>query len=220
MPLMPHRFLSILVLLATTALAATLSTERADLLRAELRAHQRETVTWSATVVQTLTMPGLRDPVKSIGRLAYRAPDRLRLDFTRPAGEFVLCLGDRLFIQKAGAGLTEKSLREDSAGRPYLALLDLLSGEPVEDEGAYMPEVTEDGGRYAVVLTRRPEASSRLPARIVNTIDADPLELREIVIDLPNGGVLGYRFDDITRNTPLDAARFALPDGPAGGDRR
>jgi outer membrane lipoprotein-sorting protein len=207
------------MLMATTgALAATLSTERADLLRAELLAHQRETVTWSATVVQTLTMPGLRDPVTSIGRLAYRAPDRLRLDFTRPAGEFVLCLGDRLFIQKAGVGLAEKSLREDSAGRPILALLGLLSGQPVEDESAFTPEVTEDGGRYTVVLTRRPEASSRLPARITNTIDIDTLELREIVVVLPNGGVLGYRFDDITRNVPLDAVRFALPDGPAGGD--
>ncbi|MGH8520073.1 MAG: LolA family protein [Gammaproteobacteria bacterium] len=211
-------FISFLAGAAT--LAAPLSAERASALRAQFQTRQRETLTWSATIVQTLTLPGVRDPVVSQGTLAYRAPDRLRLDYTRPAGEFVLVLGDRLFIQKTGARLAEKSLREDSAGKPFLSLLGLLRGQPAEQESDYTPEVKREGDGYAVVLTRKPDASSRMPARITNTIAADTLEVREVVVVLPSGGVLRYRFDDITRNRPLDAAHFTAPAEPTSRELR
>ncbi|MGH8701299.1 MAG: LolA family protein [Burkholderiales bacterium] len=202
------------LLAVTTTLAAPLSAEGASALRAQFQARQRDTLTWSARFMQTLTVPGLRDPVVSTGMLAYHAPEQLRLDFTKPAGEFVLVLGDRLFIQKSGIRPAEKSLREDSVGKPFLSLLGLLSGQPAEEGGAYALEATRENGRYAVVLTRKPGAPSRLPAHITNTIAADTLDVREVVVELPNGGTLSYRFDDITRNRPLDATRFAEPDLP------
>ncbi|MGH8576770.1 MAG: LolA family protein [Gammaproteobacteria bacterium] len=211
----------IALLAGTTALAAPpLSTEDARALRARLQTRQRETLTWSATFVQTLTLPGLRDPVVSQGTLAYRAPDRIRLDFTKPAGELVLVLGDRLFIQKTGARLAEKSLREDSAGKPFVSLLGLLGGQPAEDESDYTPEVRREEDHFAVVLTRNAGASTQMPARIANRIAADTLEVREVVVDLPSGGVLSYRFDAITRDAPLDPARFAAPTDPTSKELR
>ena len=215
-----HPLFWIALLAGSTTLAAPpLSTEEASALRARFQTRQRETLTWSAAVVQTLTLPGLRDPVVSTGTLAYRAPDRLRLDFTKPAGEFVLILGDRLFIQKTGARLAEKSLREDSAGKPFLSLLGLLRGQPAEEENDYTQEVRRED-HYAVVLTRNAGASAQMPARIVNRIAADTLEVREVVVDLPSGGVLSYRFDAITRNAPLDPARFAAPTDPTSRELR
>ena len=130
-------------LAGATTLAAPLSAEGASALRAQFQTRQRETLTWSVTIVQTLTLAGLRDPVVSTGTLAYRASDRLRLDYTKPARELVLVLGDRLFIQKSGTRLAEKSLREDSAGKPFLSLLGLLRGQPAEEESDYTPEVTQ-----------------------------------------------------------------------------
>ena len=205
---------------ATTTLAAPLSAERASALLAQFQTHQRETLTWSATIVQTLTLPGVRDPVVSTGMLAYRAPDRLRLDYTKPAGEFVLVLGDRLFIQKTGARLAEKSLREDSAGKPFLSLLGLLRGQPAEEESDYTPEVKREEDRYTVVLTRNADASTHMPARIANRIAADTLEVREVVVDLPSGGVLSYHFDAIARNGPLEAAHFTAPAVPTSRELR
>jgi len=207
-------------LAATATFAAPLSAEAASALRAQFQTRQRETLTWSATIVQTLTLPGLRDPVVSTGTLAYRAPDRLRLDYTKPAGELVLVLGDRLFIQKSGTRLAEKSLREDSAGKPFLSLLGLLRGQPTEEESDYTAEVTREEDGYAVVLSRNAEASSRMPARIANHIAADTLEVREVVVDLPSGGVLSYRFDAIDRNGPLDATHFAVPAVPTSRELR
>ncbi len=215
-----HRLFVIPLLAGASALAAPLSAERAAMLRAQFQTRQSETLTWSATFMQTLTVPGLREPVVSVGTLAYRAPEQLRLDFTQPAGEFVLILGDQLFIQKAGMRLAEKSLREDSAGRPFLSLLGLLRGQPTEEESAYTAEVTREEGHYAVVLSRKTDASSRMPTRITNTIAADTLDLREVVVELPNGGMLSYRFDGITRNRPLDTARFAVPTEPTSEELR
>ncbi|MGH8650861.1 MAG: LolA family protein [Gammaproteobacteria bacterium] len=215
-----HCLFVIPLLAGASALAAPLSAERAAMLRAQFTTRQSETLTWSATFMQTLTVPGLREPVVSVGTLAYRAPEQLRLDFTKPAGELVLVLGDRLFIQKAGMRLAEKSLREDSAGRPFLSLLSLLRGQPTEEESAYTPEVTREEGGYAVVLSRKPDTSSRMPTRITNTIAADTLDLREVVVELPNGGMLSYRFDGITRNRPLDTTRFAVPTEPTSKELR
>ena len=66
-----HALFWIALLAGSTALAAPpLSTEDATLLRAQFQAHQRETLTWSATFVQTLAVAGLRDPVVSQGTLA------------------------------------------------------------------------------------------------------------------------------------------------------
>ncbi|MGH8574864.1 MAG: outer membrane lipoprotein carrier protein LolA [Gammaproteobacteria bacterium] len=215
-----QRLFFIALLAGAAALAAPLSTERASTLRTQFQTRQRATLTWSATFMQTLTVPGLREPVVSTGTLAYRAPEQLRLDFIQPAGEFVLVLGDQLFIQKAGMRLAEKSLREDSAGRPFLWLLGLLRGQPTEEESAYTPEATREEGRYAVVLSRKPDASSRMPTRIASTIAADTLELREVVVELPNGGMLSYRFDGIIRNRPLDTTRFAAPTEPTSKELR
>lgn len=215
-----HLLFVIPLLAGASTLAAPLSAERATTLRAQFQTRQSETLTWSATFMQTLTVPGLRQPVVSVGTLAYRAPEQLRLDFTKPAGEFVLVLGDQLFIKKAGMRLAEKSLREDSAGRVFLSLLNLLRGRPLEEENAYTPEVTHQEDHYAVVLTRKPEASSHMPTRITNAITADTLDLREVVVELPNGGLLSYRFDGITRNRPLDTTRFAAPTEPTSRELR
>ena len=196
---------------AFTAAAAPLPPARANALRDQFQTRQRETKTWSATFTQTVAMPGMREPVVSTGSLTYRATEQLRLDFTKPADEFVLALGDQLFVQKAGKKPVLKSLSGDNAGKPFQSLLGLLRGKPVEEEAFYTPEVSREDAHYIVVLTRKPDASSRMPKRITNTIDAESLEVREVVVELPNGGTLSYRFDTIARNRPLDATRFAAP---------
>ena len=204
------RTILLAIVLAFTADAAPLPQARANALRDQFQTRQRETKTWSASFTQSVAMPGMREPVVSTGTLAYRAPEQLRLDFSKPADEFVLALGDQLFVQKSGKKPALKSLSGDNAGKPFQSLLSLLRGKPVEEE-AYTPEVSREDGRYIVVLTRKPDASGKMPRRITNSIDAESLEVREVIVELPNGGTLSYRFDEIARNRPLDATRFAAP---------
>ena len=197
--------------LVANALSAPLPPAKEAELRGQFQTRQRETKTWAASFSQTLTMPGMAKPVVSSGSLAYRAPNQLRLDFTKPEGEFVLVNRDSLFIQKAGKKVAEKSLTRDTAGRPFLSLLGLLRGQPPEEEAMYSPEVTREDGKYILVLNLKPDASSRAPKRITNIIDAETLDVREVLVELPNGGTLRYQFQEIVRNRAIAEERFAPP---------
>lgn len=200
-----------LAILAANAVSAPLPPAKEAELRTRFQARQAETKTWSASFSQTLAMPGMAKPVESSGSLAYRAPAQLRLDFTKPEGEFVLVNRDALFIQKAGKRVAEKSLSRDTAGRPFLSLLGLLRGQPPEEEAMYAPEVSREDGKYILILNRKPDASSRAPKRITNIIDAESLEIREVLVELPNGGTLRYAFTGIVRNRPIADERFTEP---------
>lgn len=191
--------------------AAPLTPAKANALRARFEARQKETRTWSADFVQTLHMRGMRAPVVSEGTITYRAPDALRIDFSKPAGEFVLAIGDRLFLQKAGKRLAEKSLSGDSAGKPIQSLLGLLQGRPAEGEDQFEAEVSNENGTYVITLTKKPDAGGRLPKRITNVVSEATLNIQQVLVELPNGGNLSYRFQNITRNRPVGAEVFSFP---------
>jgi len=206
--------LSTLLLAASLAPAATpLSAEKADALRTRFENRQKETRTWSAGFTQTLALKGLREPVVSEGQIRFRAPDALRIDFSKPAGEFALAVGDQLFLQKPGKPVAEKSLSKDSAGKPFLSLLGLLQGRPPENEESFEVAVSRDEDRYLIVLTRKTGASGRLPKKITNTVGAESMEVQETVVELPNGGTLTYTFRNPSRNSPLPNAAFTPPAG-------
>jgi outer membrane lipoprotein-sorting protein len=210
-PTMFTRLCITLAILTGFARSAPLAPAKEAELRAQFQARQSETKTWAANFSQTLAMPGMAKPVESSGSLAYRAPNQLRMDFTKPEGEFVLVNRDALFIQKAGKRVSEKSLTRDTAGRPFLSLLGLLRGQPPEEESMYAAEISREDGKYILVLNRKPEASTRAPKRITNIIDADSLEIREVLVELPNGGTLRYAFSGVIRNRAIPDERFAEP---------
>ena len=204
------------ILLTATLLASVLRAEpgplspaKAEALRTRFETRQRETRAWSAAFTQTLTMPGLRASIASEGTLTFRAPDALRIEFTKPAGELVLILGDRFFLQKPGKRAVEKSLGTDSAGKPFQALLSLLQGRPPENEAQFDPRVTLEDDRYVIVLTKKTEATGRLPRRVTNIVSEATLDVREVLVELPNGGALSYVFRDPARNRPVEAKLFA-----------
>lgn len=204
-----------LALLPVAAVQAELLTAvDAARLREQFQARQQQIKTWSATFTQTLVMPGIRQPVVSQGTLAYRAPEQLRVDFTKPAGEFVLVVGDHFYLKKVGKPVVLGSLSDDLTGKPFQALLALLRGRPTEEESLYVPEVSRVSGRYLVALHRKPDASGRLPKRITNTIDAGTLDVRDVLVELPDGGTLEYRFAAVVRNGAIDGSRFAPPSLP------
>jgi len=213
-PVRQRRRLILVTLLAAASIASAatpLSADKATALRSRFENRQKETRTWSASFTQTLALKGLQQPIVSEGQIRFRAPDQLRIDFSKPAGEFALAVGDQLFLQKPGKPIAEKSLSKDSAGKPFLSLLGLLQGRPPENEDSFDVTVSRDDDRYLIVLTRKTGASGRLPKRISNSVGADSMEVQETVVELPNGGTLTYAFRNPSRNTSLPAAAFTPP---------
>lgn len=203
--------LSLFALWAAAVESAPLPSSRADALREQFKARQQRTSTWSANFTQTLVMPGMQHAVVSKGTLLYRAPSHLRLDFTKPQGEFVLVVGDQLFLKKTGRNVERKSLSGDLAGKPFQSLIGMLRGQPTEDESRYVPEVSSREGKFVVVLNRKPDAPDELPNRITTILNENSLDVREVFVELPNGGVLQYGFDAVMRNRAIDGTRFLPP---------
>ncbi len=209
---MTRRLLLLLpLLLLAPARAQQLEPAKTAELRAQFLKKQQQTKTWSATFTQTVSMPGMKQPVVSTGSVAYGAPGQIRFDFNQPPGEYVLAVGDRLFLQKAGKRLSEKSLTKDNSAKPFRSLLNLLQGQLTEEEAIYNAAVSRQNAGYAVVLTRKPGARGRGPARITNIIAAGTLEVSEILIELPNGGTIRFAFEQPRRNHSLPDTLFTTP---------
>lgn len=209
---MPTRCIQLFYLLLITACAGLTTASETDPLRQQFLQRQQETKTWSAEFTQTLTMPGLREPVVSKGTLAYRIPGQLTIDYAQPRGESVLVIGDQVYIKKPGADTDIKSLSQDWEGKPFQMLLGFLSGQPQVEEKHYRAEVTRQPRHLVVELIRQGDESAELPKRIANRIDSRTLEIDSVHVDLPNGGSLGYHFTFVTRNRPVDGARFQPPE--------
>ena len=205
----------VFLFLLATALAraepSPLAPAQAQALRTRFETRQRATRSWSAAFTQTLTLPGLRAAIVSQGTLTFRAPGDLRIEFTQPAGELVLILGDRLFLRKPGRRAVEKSLATDHAGKPFQALLSLLQGRPPENEEQFEPRITAEDGRYMIALTKKADAPGKLPKRITNIVSEATLDVVEVLVELPGSGSLRYAFRDPARNRPVEASLFAAP---------
>lgn len=211
-PILHHLFLAIAVLTSLArAESEPLSLAQAKALRTRFETRQRDTTSWTAAFTQTLTMPGLRASIASEGTLTFRAPDALRIEFTKPAGELVLILGDRFFLRKPAKRVVEKSLSRDNAGKPFQALMNLFQGRPPENEAQFEPRVTNENESYIITLTKKPEATGKLPKRITNIVSESTLDVREVFVELPAGGSLRYVFNDPARNRPVAAKLFAAP---------
>src|SRR5437867_7020056 len=72
---------------------------------------QQLTQTYQADLKQTVRLHGLKNPVESVGRILYKAPDKLRINFTQPAGEYMLIGGDEVYFKKANRPLRKSADR-------------------------------------------------------------------------------------------------------------
>lgn len=170
--------------------------------------NQRALRTFRATFEQTVSLAGLRNPAVSQGTFSYRAPDAVRIDYTRPAGDFFLLTGDQFFVARKGGG-PRKFSAEDPSARMVVALRRVMQGRPDRDE-KMTDSVRLEKGEYLVTLTPR-EPSRELPEKIENRIDARTLMLKSMTIQLPGGSRMEFSFSDWERNAKVDAALFEKP---------
>ena len=188
-----------------------LTVGKSEELRNRFESIQRGTRSWSARFSQTLLLPGLKNPVLSAGRIRFLAPDRLRIDFENPPGEWMVACGERLLLQKPGKKAVEKSIRNDPVGKPLQGLISLLRGAQGEEARWFTPAVARQGETLQIELQRKEGAPAHLPRAILNTLKADTLEVREVTIQLPKGGSLSYAFEGVERNRPVEPSIFEMP---------
>ena len=146
----------------------------------------------------------MRQPVVSEGRFYYQAPDKLRIDYSRPAGDYFLLNGDRFETRRRGKTPAVLNSSHPSA-RALVALREVLRGTP--PAGEFQKQVERRGGEFRVILT--PLAPSpTLPRKIENRVDAKSLALLGMTITMPQGAAMEFVFENPLRNKPLETGVF------------
>jgi hypothetical protein len=173
-------------------------------LEARFLASHKNLESLQADFRQTITSSGMRQPVVSEGRFYYQAPDKLRIDYSRPAGDYFLLNGDRFETRRRGKAPVILDANHSSA-RALVALREVLRGTP--PAGEFQKQVERMGGEFWVILT--PLAPSpTLPRKIENRVDANSLALLGMTITMPQGAAMEFVFENPLRNQPLETAVF------------
>lgn len=196
-----------LCLLPEFAASRELAPQEADLLEERFFAAQRRNHSVQSAFTQTVSAPGLPAPVVSEGRLFYRAPDSLRIDYTRPPGDFLQLQGDRFTSRRAGGQTMTRGADHPSA-RALAALREVLRGRLPED--TMTRRVFQEPDCFRVRLT--PEAGGPdSPGRIENVIDARTLHLRSLSVLLPRGVLMTFEFSKFRTVRPVPPDIFSHP---------
>lgn len=169
---------------------------------------QRTLRTFRAAFEQTVSLLGLRNPSVSKGTFFYRAPDDVRIDYSQPAGEFFLLLGDNFYVARDGQPALNYPASDRSA-RVLVALRKVMGGR--SDAGNGMTrQVRREGDEFVITLT--PEIPARdVPEKIENRIDASSLVLKKMTVTLPRGTSMEFSFSEPERNAKIDKSIFVKP---------
>jgi outer membrane lipoprotein-sorting protein len=174
-------------------------------LEARFLANQKNLESLQADFRQTITSPGMRQPVVSEGRFYYQAPNQLRIDYSRPAGDYFWLNGDRFEARRRGKPPAVLDASHPSA-RALVALREVLRGTP--PAGEFQKQIERKDGEFLVILT--PLAPSpTLPRKIENRVDAKSLALLGMTITMPQGATMEFALENPLRNKPLDPAVFS-----------
>ena len=174
-------------------------------LEARFLASHKNLESLQADFRQTITSPGMRQPVVSEGRFYYQAPNQLRIDYSQPAGDYFFLNGDRFETRHRGKPPAVLDASHPSA-RALVALREVLRGTP--PAGEFQKQIERKDGEFLVILTPL-SPSPTLPRKIENRVDAKTLALLGMTITLPQGATMEFVFENSRRNQSLDPGIFS-----------
>jgi len=192
-----------LVCLALTLLISTAAF--GEDLEARFLASHKNLESLQANFRQTITSLGMRHPVVSEGRFYYLAPDKLRIDYIKPEGDYFLLNGDHFESRRRGKVPVVVPVNHPSA-RALTSLREVLRGTP--PTGDFQKQVDRQDGEFRVVLTPA-TASPTMPRKIENRVDANSLALLGMCITTPNGAAMEFLLENPRRNQLLDPVVFS-----------
>lgn len=165
-----------------------------------------------------MSLAGLRNPAVSQGRILYASPDRLRIEYQRPAGELVLLPGNgTLVTRKPGRAVSTRAFErlDERTRRSLSLLLSLFVGKLPAGFSPAKTEARRTGEHRVIVTMLRETASPSAGAEGVDKMDTtltwpnlDPVA---VSIRLVGGAEMRYEFGQIERDISLASDAFAPP---------
>ena len=169
---------------------------------------QKNLKTFSASLKQSLQLSGMKKPIISQGKLFFQNPQGwLLIDYTEPAGEFILLRDSKLFIKKQG-----KPLRDfKKEGKNSFTMLSLFFQEEAEIwEKNFNVSMLKKENQLIVLLV--PIKKNQAQAQKIEThVDLETFLPQEIQLNFEENNQLIYQFFNVQRNKVLSPELFADP---------
>jgi outer membrane lipoprotein carrier protein len=169
------------------------------------------TTSFSATFEQSYNMVALNRTQKSLGRVAYLKPGKIRFDYTEPMEKTYAVDGNTLWVfqKEDGQALVDRCFKADG----LTASLVFLGGRgKIADqfEAALVPTDEKTWGLRLV--PREPQSAY---VAIVLWVDRKTYEVQRSVVEDPHGNPNTFVFNQVKRNRPMKAsdAVFSPPPG-------
>ena len=172
------------------------------------------TRTFTADIVQILTLQGIAKPVVSKGVLSYASPDHLLIRFSQPAGEWMIVDGTRVAVQKQGKSIdVRETSGQGKSGSHAVSLLDFFNSGPERWHQSFDVSMTREGDRLLVHLKpwMTPTSTFQGVKSITTALQLPGYELLAMEIAMSGSNQIRYEFSNVRRNTKFDPALFAIP---------
>jgi outer membrane lipoprotein-sorting protein len=138
--------------------------------------------TLRASYVDRKTMTLMDEPLVGEGRIAYRHPDRLRMESLKPGRQVITVLGDRVRVSMPDLGREQELDLGRSSGAQALVrgILGVLSGRLEGLAQDYACTAVPEGDGWRLRLVPRREPASRFVREMVVRVGKDrlPFEIR------------------------------------------
>jgi len=174
---------------------------------------QRATRTYQSGLKQTLQLHGLKEPIASTGRVYYQATDFFLIQFTRPAGEFMLIRGNDIYVKKNEKALAHHKLKggKSPSNLSIQSLLALFQNGAASMKEEFEIQMTGDRGELIVTLKPGMDDRKSRVREIKNKLTRSNLEIRSIHVIMDESNSVLYEFLKPVRNKQLDEKLFQVP---------
>jgi outer membrane lipoprotein-sorting protein len=158
---------------------------------------------------QVVEIPLLEKQKEFNGRLLYRNPDKLRLDYDNPAGGYILCDGLAFYVYLPDVdSTTVMKTRLDNDPRNFLT--EFFLEEARRDYNADL--LYSDGDFFSLEFV--PKDSRTHLLRVNMKIDKKSNLVRSVSYVDPSGSTTAYFLEGFTMKAgPEENFRFMLPEG-------
>lgn len=199
-----------LLLCCATAFAQreALDTEESKAVKAKVAAAAQSLQSLQSDFTQTKEVSYMDNAIRSVGKLYFKAPDRIRWEYTSPTNYVVIFDGQTMHTVEGGRTKTTKL----TANRRMKGLNDLLAGSlqggTMLDESRFDITYYRDKAGYVALLVPKDKGLSRYIRQVELTFDSSSLLLTRVTLTDPAGDTTQLAFANQRKNMAVDDATF------------
>ena len=208
-----HRIKSVFILLLITTTSfgqqSNLSVTEINTLKDQVKAHSAKTKTILSDFEQFKHLDFLTNDIKTTGRLAFKAPDMVKWEYTEPYQYSILFKNDKLYINDEGK---KSDVNINSGGGLFKKINQLIvksiSGN-MFDDNEFEISYSQSPNTYIVsFLTKNPELKKYIKEFVLHFSKKDyaVIEVKNVE---PTGDYSRIVFNNRKENGTLDDAIFS-----------